>query len=50
MKTKLGVIADYLPWIIIAVILLTLLMISIFFLRESGVSIIDRIKGLFAGR
>ena len=48
-KQKKGVIADYLPWIIIGVIILTLVMISIFFLKGQGSSLIDIIKGLFRG-
>jgi len=47
---KKGIVADYLPWILIAVAVLAILMISIFFLREQGVSLIDRIKDLFSGR
>jgi len=46
---KKGVIADYLPWIIIAVIVLTVVMIFIFALRGQGFSLIDQIKGLFRG-
>jgi hypothetical protein len=46
---KRGIVSDYLPWIIIAVVVLTVLMIAIFLLREKGVGLIDRIKGLFTG-
>lgn len=46
---KRGVIADYIPWIIIAVIVLTLLMLSIFLLRGKGIGMIDKIKNLFTG-
>ncbi len=48
MKKK-GVIADYLPWVIIAVIVLTLIMISIFVMKDQGFSLIDKLKGLFRG-
>lgn len=43
---KKAVIADYLPWILIAVAVLVILMITIFLLREKGVSLIDKIKNL----
>ncbi len=43
---KRGVIADYLPWIIIAVIVLTLIMISIFYLKGQGFSLIDKLKNI----
>ncbi|MDZ4226743.1 MAG: hypothetical protein U1B79_01380 [Candidatus Pacearchaeota archaeon] len=48
-RGKRGIIADYLPWILIAVAVLVILMISIFILRGQGVSFIDKIKGLFGG-
>jgi len=47
MKNRKGVIADYLPWILIAVAVLVILMIAIFVLREKGISLIDKIKGIF---
>ena len=46
---KRGIIADYLPWILIAVAVLVILMVAIFLLRNQGVSFIDKIKGLFGG-
>ncbi|MEX0920538.1 MAG: hypothetical protein WDZ69_03090 [Candidatus Pacearchaeota archaeon] len=42
-KSKRGIIADYLPWILIAVAVLAILMITIFILRERGVSLIDKV-------
>ena len=47
---KKGVVADYLPWIIIAVAILVILTIAAFFLRNQGFNLIDQIKNLFAGR
>jgi len=47
---KRGVISEYLPWILIAIAVLALIMISIFLLKEKGVSLIDQIKNLFKGR
>ncbi len=45
-KEKRGVIADYLPWILIAVAVLVILMITIFVLKGRGISLIDKIKDL----
>jgi len=46
---KKGVVADYLPWIIIGLIVLAVVLISVFLLREKGFSIIDRFKILGRG-
>ncbi len=46
---KRGVISEYLPWILIAVAVLAIIMISIFLLKDQGVSLIDKIKSLFRG-
>jgi hypothetical protein len=46
MGHKSGIVADYLPWILIAIAVLVILMISIFILRGQGVSLIDKIKNL----
>ena len=46
-KRKRGIVADYLPWLLIAIAVLVVLMISIFILREKGISLIDKIKDLF---
>ena len=43
---KRGIIADYLPWLLIAVAVLVILMITIFILKEKGVSLIDKIKDI----
>lgn len=43
---KRGIVADYLPWIIIAVAVLAVLMFSIYLMKNTGVSMIDKIKGL----
>ncbi len=43
---KKGIVPDYLTWIIIAVLVLSVLMISIYLMQERGVSLIDRIKDL----
>lgn len=44
---KRGIVTEYLPWILIALAVLAIIMITIFVLREKGVSIIDQIKNLF---
>jgi len=45
-KGKCGIIAEYLPWILIAVAILVILMITIFILRGRGVSLVDNLKNL----
>lgn len=44
---KKGVVTEYLPWLLIAIIILVIVVISIFFLKEKGVSLLDQIKNLF---
>ena len=46
-RGKKGIIADYLPWLLIALAVLVILMITIFILRGQGMSLIDRIKDIF---
>ena len=46
-RTKEGIIAEYLPWLILAVVVLTVIMIIIFNLKNQGFSLIDQIKNLF---
>ncbi len=46
-RGKRGIISDYLPWILIAVAVLVILMITIFLLKGRGISLIDQIKNLF---
>lgn len=48
-ENKKGIVADYLPWLLIAIAVLAIIMISIFLIRGQGISIIDKIKGLFGG-
>lgn len=40
---------DYLPWIIIALVVLTILVIGIAASKDRGISAIDIIKNLFRG-
>jgi len=44
---KRGVVAEYLPWLLISLVVLVIVLISIFFLKEKGVSLIDQIKNIF---
>ena len=44
---KRGIITEYLPWLLIAVAVLVILMITIFVLKGKGISLIDQIKNLF---
>jgi hypothetical protein len=44
---KKGIVTEYLPWLLIALVVLVIVLISIFFLKEKGVSFIDSIKNLF---
>lgn len=43
---KRGVIADYLPWLLIGIAILAILMISLFVMKDKGIILIDRIKDL----
>lgn len=45
-ERKGGIIADYLPWLLIAVAILVILMISIFVLQGQGSSLIDKLKNI----
>jgi len=49
MKNKKGIVNEYLPWLLIGIAVLVILMITIFVLREKGVSLIDQLKGIFGG-
>ena len=47
---KFGIVSEYLPWLLLGIAVLAILMITIFVLREKGVSLIDKIKNLFGGQ
>jgi hypothetical protein len=49
MKFKRGIVTDYLPWLLIAIAVLVILTITIFVLKEKGISALDSIKNLFRG-
>ncbi|VVB80100.1 Uncharacterised protein [uncultured archaeon] len=44
---KRGIVMDYLPWIIIALVVLTILVIGIALSKDRGIAAIDMIKNLF---
>jgi len=47
---KRGIVTDYLPWLLIAVAALVIFVIAYIVLKDSGVSLIERIKEIFSGR
>ena len=49
MKKK-GIITEYLPWLLIALAVLAIVVITILLLKEKGISLIDSIKNIFRGR
>lgn len=46
-KSKKGIVTEYLPWLLIALVVLVIVLITIFFLKGKGISLIDQIKNLF---
>ena len=44
---KKAVVSDYLPWLLIAIAVLVILMITIFLLKGKGFTLIDQIKNIF---
>lgn len=44
---KRGIVADYLPWLLISLAILFILFIFIFVLKGKGESIIDNLRGVF---
>jgi hypothetical protein len=49
-RGKKGIVSEYLPWLLIAIAVLVIIVIAVFFMKKSGYSLIDRIKDLFGGR
>ena len=47
---KRGIISEYLPWLLIGIAVLAIVMITIFLLKEKGISLLDKIQDLFRGR
>ena len=46
MINKKAIVSEYLPWILIALAVLVIVMISVALLKEQGISLIDKIKSL----
>jgi len=46
-KIRRGIASEYLPWLLIAIAVLAIVMVTILLLRGQGSSMIERIKGLF---
>lgn len=49
-RNRSGVISEYLPWLLIGMVILAVIMISIFLLKGKGFEFIDKIKEIFGGR
>jgi hypothetical protein len=47
---KKGVVSEYLPWILIALAVLAIILISAFLMKGKGFEFIDQIKNIFSGR
>ncbi|MEX2017249.1 MAG: hypothetical protein WD876_02150 [Candidatus Pacearchaeota archaeon] len=48
-KSKNGIVAEYLPWLLIALAVLAIIFIALFVLRGQGEGFIDKIKDIFSG-
>jgi len=48
-QRKEGIVADYIPWLIIALAILVIISLSIFLLKGQGGNLMDKIKNLFGG-
>ncbi|MBI4116384.1 hypothetical protein HY449_01430 [Candidatus Pacearchaeota archaeon] len=47
-KNRRGIASEFLPWLIIAIAVLAIVLISIFLLKGKGISLIEQIKNLFS--
>lgn len=47
---KRGIVSEYLPWLIIAIVVIAIVTIAIFVMKGKGISFIDQIKNLFKYR
>jgi len=47
---KRGIISEYLPWLLIALAILVIILISIWVLKDKGFSVIEGIKNMFRFR
>ena len=44
---KKGLVAEYLPWILISLAVLAIILVFFVFLKEKGIILIDKLKDLF---
>jgi uncharacterized membrane protein len=49
-KNKFGIVTEYLPWLLLALVILVILILGIFVMRGEGESLIDKIKNIFSFR
>ena len=49
-KNKKAIVSEYLPWVLIAVAVLVIMVLSILVLKNKGISLIDKLKLIFRGR
>lgn len=47
LKNKKGIVTEVLPYIIIAIGILTILVFAIVVMKGKGISVIDKFKGIF---
>ncbi|MCK9568302.1 hypothetical protein M0R72_05115 [Candidatus Pacearchaeota archaeon] len=50
LQNKLGIVTEYLPWLLLAIIVLVILLIGVFVMQGEGESLIDQIKNIFTFR
>jgi len=50
LKNCRGIVTEYLPWLLLALIILVILVLGIFVMKGEGESLIDKIKNIFAFR
>ncbi len=50
LKNRRGIVSEYLPWLLIAIAVLAIIVVTIFLLKEKGISLIEQVKNLFEGR
>jgi hypothetical protein len=46
---KRGIVSEFLPWLLIAIAVLVILMITIFILKGTGFSLVDKVKSIISG-
>jgi hypothetical protein len=46
-KEKKGIVSEYIPWLLIAIAVLVILMLAIYFLSGNSFKLIDKINFLF---